>query len=156
MAKKSWNEKLHDSKGLPRIERFEQNKPKTWPAGLYLIPAPLMVDAVMKKIPKGKLTTINAIREHLARLHQTEYTCPITTGIFSWIAAHAANEQIHSGKKRVTPWWRTLKAKGQLNPKYPGGAEEQKTRLEAEGHTVLQKGKHFYVLDYEKNLAALP
>ena len=57
----------------------------------------------------------------------------ITTGIFSWIAANAAMEDEAAGKKRITPWWRVLKSDGKLNPKFPGGIEEQTRRLAAEG-----------------------
>ena len=52
-----------------------------------------------------------------------------------------------------TPYWRTLKAGGELNEKYPGGAAAQKAKLEAEGHTVIEKGRtniRYFVKDYEK------
>lgn len=52
----------------------------------------------------------------------------------------------------MTPYWRTLKANGELNPRYPGGIEALMGRLEAEGHVVVQKGKRFLVEDYEKKL----
>ena len=91
------------------------------PAGTYVIPAPIEVDAIMKKVPKGKLITINEIRQVLARKHKTQFGCSITTGIFAWIAANAAEEDVADGKKRITPYWRTLKNGGELNPKYPGG-----------------------------------
>lgn len=48
--------------------------------------------------------------------------------------------------------WRTLKAGGELNPKYPGGITGLRARLEAEGHEVQQKGKRFFVADFEKRL----
>lgn len=54
--------------------------------------------------------------------------------------------------------WRTLKANGELNEKYPGGIESQKEKLEAEGHAILSKGRkniRYYVKDYEKVLFAL-
>ena len=54
------------------------------------------------------------------------------------------------GRKRITPYWRTLKSDGQINPKYPGGAEAIREKLEAEGHSVIQKGKRFLVKDFEK------
>ncbi len=47
-----------------------------------------------------------------------------------------------------TPYWRTLKKDGELNEKYPGGIEEQKKRLEEEGHEIIHKGKRFLVKDY--------
>ena len=52
-------------------------------------------------------------------------------------------------------YWRTLKANGELNEKYPNGIEAQKEKLEAEGHIILQKGRkniRYYVKDYEKFL----
>ncbi len=46
------------------------------------------------------------------------------------------------GKKDITPYWRTLKSKGELNEKYPGGVDAQAARLSAEGHTIEPaKGK---------------
>lgn len=101
-----------------------------------VVPAPREVDAAMRRIRKGTTATINDLRRRLARAHGTDHACPITTGIFAWIAAHAAAEDEAAGRKRVTPWWRLLKSDGRLNPKYPGGIEEQRRRLEAEGHRV--------------------
>ena len=76
------------------------------------------------------------------------------TGIFAWIAAHAAEGAASAGKTRITPYWRTLKSGGELNAKYPGGVEQLKLQLEAEGHRVIAKGKRFFVADYEKRLFA--
>jgi alkylated DNA nucleotide flippase Atl1 len=155
--KKTWREKLQDSKDLPKIVKYDKKKPKRWEPGTYIIPAPKEVDEIMKKVPKGKVITINEIRKILAKKHQAQFGCPITTGIFSWIAAHAAAEAEAEGKKRITPYWRTLKTGGELNPKYPGGIENIKRRLEAEGHAVIQKGrsKKLVVSDYEKALVKL-
>src|SRR5215510_8115356 len=83
-----------------------------------------------------KVTPINQIRAALAQKHGADFACPITTGIFAWIAAHAAEEARAEGKKRITPWWRTLKGTGNLNPKFPGGVQRHARLLEAEGHTV--------------------
>jgi len=71
------------------------------------------------------------------------------------IAARAAGEDEAEGKKRVTPYWRTLGGQGELNPKYPGGVEAQRARLETEGHTVVARGKRLVVEDYERRLAQL-
>ena len=108
----------------------------------------------MKKIPQGKLTTVGEIRDYFAKQSGADFTEPITAGIFVSIAAWASYQRTDD----ETPYWRTLKAKGELNPKYPGGVEAQKARLEAEGHTVLKKGRtniKYYVKDYEKSLYKL-
>lgn len=155
--KTSWQQKLADSRDLPKIQRYDSKNGKNWPAGTYCLPAPIEVDQIMQKVPKGKLITINEIRQVLAEKHKADFGCPITTGIFSWIAANAADEMEKEGKKKITPYWRTLKTGGLLNEKYPGGLANLKKRLEAEGHTVIQKGrsKHFMVKDYEKSLVGV-
>ncbi len=151
-SKKSWREKLADSKNLPKVEKITGKMSKRWGIGTVVIPAPVEVDEIMRKVPKGKLSTINEIRAGLARKHKASIGCPITTGIFAWIAANAAEEMAAEGKKRITPYWRTLKAGGELNPKYPGGVKNIKKRLENEGHRVSQKGKRFVVENFEKAL----
>ena len=110
--------------------------------------APLEVDAIMRQVPKGKLITIDDIRRCLAEKHRATIACPITTGIFAWIAAHAADKAEHAGQKKITPYWRTLKTAGQLNPKYPGGIDNLVSRLRAEGHSIQQKGSRYLVPDY--------
>lgn len=138
--KKSWREKLADAKDLPKT---------------MVIPSPAEVDAVMRRVPKGRVATIAEVHAALARAHGTDIACPMTTGIFAWIAAHAAEEARAADAKRITPWWRTLKSGGELNPKNPGGIAAQKRLLEAEGHAVVGKGRRWFVRDYERRLARL-
>lgn len=96
--KKTWREKLANDKGLPKVGRVEGRMTKRWGAGVMVIPAPREVDALMKRVPRGKLTTINELRAALAKQHKADFACPITTGIFSWIAAHAAAEAAAEGR----------------------------------------------------------
>ena len=153
-SRKSWRDKLLDSKDLPRVERIEGHLSSRWGTGTVVIPAPIEVDRTMRRVRKGRVTTINDIRAHLAKEHGATIGCPITTGIFAWIAAHAAEEdRTERGAPRVTPWWRTLKTDGSLNPKYPGGPDRQRELLEAEGHTVVQKGKRLLVDGFDRKLA---
>jgi hypothetical protein len=153
--RKSWSEKLKDSKGLPQVEKITEKMSKRWGTGTVVIPAPMEVDEIMRKVPEGKLITINEIRGVLAKKHKATIGCPITTGIFAWIAANAAEEQRQKGEKDTTPYWRTLKTSGVINEKYPGGVEGQKKLLEKEGHKVVQKGKQYVVVGYEKSLAKI-
>jgi len=143
--RKTWAEKLADSKGLPKVEKITGRLSKKWGEGTDVVPAPKEVDALMKKVPRGRLTTINELRAKLAKKHGATICCPITTGIFAWIAAHAADEAERAGAENITPYWRTLKEGGEINTKYPGGIENLKARLEAEGHRVVTKGKRYFV-----------
>lgn len=153
--KKTWREKLADCKDLPRVEVITEKMSKRWGAGTIVIPAPIEVDEIMKRVPKGKLITINEIRQLLAKRHGATIGCPMTTGIFARIAAEAAAEEAAEGKKDTTPYWRTVKAGDEVNPKYPGGIEDQKARLESEGHRIVQKGKKFIVKNYQSSLVRL-
>jgi hypothetical protein len=153
--RKSWREKLADSKDHPKVVPITGKMSTKWGTGTLVIPAPMEVDAMMKKVPRGKLITINQIRSSLARKHHASIGCPITTGIFAAIASRVAAEDEAEGKRRFTPYWRTLKTGGELNPKYPGGIEGQKIRLEAEGHEIVIRGKRFFVFEYERFLAKL-
>jgi len=148
MPKKTWNEKLHDSKNLPTVVEIDCNF-----AAIYgprmLVAAPLEFDEIMKRIPKGKLTTADRINTYLAKKHNADWTCFMTTGIFINLAAKASDER---GGVDETPYWRTLKKGGELNDKFPGGFEGHKLLLETEGHKVFQKGKKYLVENYEQKL----
>jgi len=150
---RSWQEKLADNKGFPKVCKIDGTKSKRWGTGTFVIPAPMEVDELMRRVPRGKLTTIDELRKILARKHGATIACPITTGIFAWIAAHASAEAAAKGKRRTTPFWRTLKTNGELNPKYPGGVGGLTRRLSEEGYEVIQKGKRVFVVNFEASLA---
>ena len=150
--KKSAIEKLRESHGLPKVVKITGKMSKRWGTGTVAIPAPMEVNEIMKKVPKGKLITINEIRQIVAKKHKATIGCPITCGIFAWISAQAAEEESKTGKKDITPYWRTLKSDGSLNEKYPGGIEGQKKLLEKEGHKVIKKGKKYLVVDHQRLL----
>ena len=150
--KKNFNAMLHDSKDMPRVQHVTDPATIQKYGGerMYFAP-PLAYDALMRRVPRGRLTTVGALRAHLARQAGADFTEPITAGVFVSIAAWASSQR----QTDETPWWRTLKAGGELNPKYPGGAGAQKALLEAEGHTVLQKGRkniRYVVQNYEQAL----
>lgn len=148
--KKDFNAMLHDSKDMPKFQTItdQSSIEKYGGSKMYFAP-PIDYDRVMKRIPYGKLMTVGKIREYFAKQNHADFTEPITAGIFVSIVAWASEQRTED----KTPYWRTLKAKGELNAKYPGGIEAQKEKLEAEGHTIIQKGRkniRYYVEDYEK------
>lgn len=152
---KNFNAMLHDSKDMPKIQIITDRKSIEKYGGnkMYFAP-PLDYDRVMKRVPYGRVTTVGEIREYFAKQSGADFTEPITAGIFVSIAAWASHQR--AGDE--TPYWRTLKANGELNEKYPGGIKAQREKLEAEGHTIISKGRkniRYYVKDYEKVLLAL-
>jgi alkylated DNA nucleotide flippase Atl1 len=159
--RKSWQEKLADKKNLPKILKLQKSFPcynavhkMGAEAGDDIVLVnPSEIVALMKRVPEGKVITLVEICKAIAKKHYVKGCCSLTTGIFIMTAANAAVETANEGKSLPLPYWRTLKVDGFLNEKYPGGALAQKKLLEAEGFTILTKGKKFVVKDFEKNLA---
>ena len=131
----SWRAKLHKPI-QPKLVPISEGMAKRFGHGMMLIPTALQVDAMIRKIPRGQVTTLAEIRSRLARWHRVEITCPLVTGIFLRIVAEAAEEDRQAGRTDITPYWRVVGAEGQLNAKFPGGVEEQAHRLRAEGQTI--------------------
>lgn len=158
--RKSWQEKLMDKDDFPKILKLEKNFPCYSAAhkmganvGDEIVLAnPSEVVEIMKEVPSGKLTTIIEICKKIAENHGVKACCSLTTGIFITIAANATEEATREGKDLRIPYWRTLKANGFLNDKFPGGAKAHKEALEKEGFEILQKGRKFVVKDYENFL----
>lgn len=152
---KTWRQKLEkETPGYPKTVEIPLRMARTLGVGDMVILTPKIVDTYIKSIPNCSLATINSIREHFARQYHTTTTCPITTGIFTWISAGAAEEDRAAGQKNITPYWRVLKEGGKLNPKYPGGVKQQATNLQKEGFEIL-KGKtenNWRVKDYQRYL----
>jgi hypothetical protein len=155
-VRSTWQEKLDQSKGLPKVVPIGPTMSKQWGEGTVVVPTPREVDSIMKTVPAGKLITIQEIRAIIAKRHGATIGCPLTTGIFAWIAANAAEDDFKSKRKDATPYWRTLKSGGYLNEKYPGGVSAHQVKLEAEGHRVIQRGKRFVVRDFERALVVPP
>ncbi len=141
----------------PQIETLTQAMGQWGRPGMRMvISTPAEVDGLIRAIPKGRLASINTLREALAHRHGVDIACPITTGIFASISAKAAVEEEETGAKRTAPWWRVIKSDGKLNEKFPGGLLEHRRRLAAEGFSFVPAGKSSWRVDgWEKKLARL-
>jgi alkylated DNA nucleotide flippase Atl1 len=131
----SWRAKLHKPM-QPKLVPISNGMAKRFGHGMMLIPTALELDAMIRKIPLGQVTTLAEIRAKLARWHRVDITCPLVSGIFLRIVAEAAEEDRRAGRTDVTPYWRVVGPGGRLNKKFPGGMEAQAQRLAVEGHTV--------------------
>jgi hypothetical protein len=134
-TRKTWRQKLeenHPAHG--KIVEVSPKMQKGFGTGTMLIPKPLDIDALIRKVQKGKLTTVPQIMDKLAKDAHTSCACPMTTGIFLRIVAEVSEEDSRNGKTELTPYWRVLKSDGSLNIKFPGGT--QAARLKEEGHSI--------------------
>ncbi|MDT2538681.1 MGMT family protein [Enterococcus raffinosus] len=148
--KKDFNAMMNEDKGMPKMQIITDEAVIKRYGGTKMYFAPLLdYDALMKRIPYGKIITTGAIRDYLAKQNGGDFTEPITAGAFISIAAWASEQR----ETDLTPYWRTLKNKGEINPKYPGGVEAQIEKLEAEGHSIVRRGRknfRYYVENYEE------
>ncbi len=114
--RKSWEDKLNDAKDLPKVVQLKGKAKRRWNVETLAIASPREIFSFIQRVPAGKVATISDLQAAVAKKHAADMGCPLTTGIFTWIAAQ-----------------RILKSDGSLNPKFPGGIERQAKRLAKEG-----------------------
>jgi hypothetical protein len=158
---KTWLEKLEDKETFPKVLELEKRFPcynAVHKMGAEVGDPIVLVNAseiipIMAEVPKGSLVTIVEICKKIAEKHNVKGCCSLTTGIFIMTIANAVEEAKAKGEKSSLtdiPYWRTLKADGFLNPKYPGGQEAHKKLLVKEGFKIIPRGKKYQVAELEK------
>jgi alkylated DNA nucleotide flippase Atl1 len=92
-------------------------------AGRMLLPCPATVAGVVKELPRGRVATLELLRQELARRASVEVACPFQTKQ-ALIAV--------AGQTRTVPVWRLVKKNGELLKYLPGGAVKQAALLDGE------------------------
>ena len=138
----------------PVVKPMPQMLLKKHGAGTIGVPSPLQLQALIQRIPHGQLATVAELSDAVVRDLGAKTGCTVTTGICAALVANAAaeTETLNPNAKHATPYWRALKIGGELSAKYPGGIDGLKQRLEAEGHTVVQKRQRFFVENFARKL----
>ncbi len=136
-----------DQAPTPHVKTLKQPKGANYPAGRMLIASPRVVADEVRSVPSGRVITLSALRERLARRFDADYTCPMTTGIFLRVAAEAALEE---GLSEMLPVWRVVREDGACLEKIAGGPGRQAERLRAEGVDVAQRRTRFVVADLSR------
>ena len=142
---KTWEEKLNTSHDLPKVVRLKGQARRKWRVKTLAIPSPREIFSLIRKVPKGKIATTSGLQSAGAKKHAAEMGCPVTTGIFVWLSAHASEELEAKRPGSGAPYWRIIKSDGSLNPKYPGGVAQQAERLSQEGIATETRGSKTYV-----------
>jgi len=146
MARRTYNEMLNDpAKDSTIVDLTRTGSPEAVAryGETMLVASPLEYNEMMRNVPYGMIITTAEMKRHLASKHGTSCVCPLTCGIFVNICANAAVER----NDKTFPYWRTVKAKGELCEKFPDGLEGHKALLETEGHKIVKKGKRYFVED---------
>lgn len=118
--------------------------------GAMVVSSPAEVDALVRRLQPGEVATLDDLRAAIARHHDVAVACPVSTAIFLNMCARAAEERRAMGvpAEALTPWWRTLKKGGFLNPKFPGAPDLQADYLAAEGVRVSPLRRQLAVFDF--------
>lgn len=87
-----WRQKL-ERQQEPKIVDIPARMQARFGKGRMVIPKPLDVDALIRRVRKGKLVTVLQLREELARRSKVDVACPLCTGIFVRIVAEVAEEE---------------------------------------------------------------
>lgn len=148
--KKDFN-KMLNAPMEPKVVELDDAGAAKWGGKTMVVPLKTDYDDLIKQVPEGQLVTTAELRQVVAKKYGTDIACPLTAGIFTNIAAWASYQR----KDNPTPFWRVVKAKGQLNEKFPEYPVLQKRMLEAEGFEVEERRGKFYVKDYERFIAYL-
>ena len=114
-AKKSWREKMKVEQE-PKIVKLPPEGWQRMGGRTMLVSTPHDVDALIRKIPKGKVATSAQLRQKLAEDAGAECACPTSTGIFVRIAAEAAEEAIHRRAALAAPVARLVRKAHGLRP----------------------------------------
>lgn len=113
--KKDFNAMLHKDTDMPRIQIVtDQATIKKYGGEKMFFAPPVTYDEIMKKVPRGKVITVGAIREYLAEENGADFTDPITAGIFVSIAAWASHQRTED-KMPLVPYClkvRNMKRRG--------------------------------------------
>ncbi|NOT60643.1 MAG: hypothetical protein HOP19_10525 [Acidobacteria bacterium] len=132
-GKKTWTQKL-DQKTPAKIVELDREYAGVPAGGGLFVPTPRLVEAYVRKIPKGVSVTPQTLRKDLATEHKADGTCPLTTGIFLRIVAEAAYEQYLAGTplKDLAPFWRVIDLQSPTAKKLTFGTDFLKTQREKE------------------------
>jgi hypothetical protein len=132
--KPTWTDKLNASKPV-----VVKPAPLTF-AGMragqmMLIPSPKVLDLFIRGLPSGKAVDLATMRSRLARQHNAEVCCPVTTGIFLRVVVEAANEARTKGApvSGITPVWRVVDPKAAILKKVSFDPEWMMDQRKREG-----------------------
>lgn len=107
--RKTWTERMNS--GRSPMWRIADTQAEGIPAGArLLVTDPVMVDAAIRNIPRGRFIGMAELRRLVAEEYGADKVCPVTFGMNLRIVAESAYEQFMQGvpAANVTPVWRVI------------------------------------------------
>lgn len=83
-----------------------------------LIPSPNIIQNYINQIDPGCVSDVEIMRNDLAIEYGTDFTCPMTTGIFLRIVAEYNYERLdRKNNNEICPFWRIIDPSSKLSEK---------------------------------------
>lgn len=123
--------------GMPKIQIVtdEATIKKYGGNRMYFAP-PRVYDELMNRVPPGKVITVGAMREYLARQNGADFTDPITAGIFVSIAAWASHQRAENRRPTGGP----SRPTGSSIPNTPAASRPRGRSLKPRGTPSCRRG----------------
>ncbi len=120
---KTWLEKKACAKPA-HVVVLEKKFAGLQPGTKLLITSPEIIDQYMRGIPAGSFVSFVEMRRDLAKSHDADASCPITSSIHSRIVAEIAIEELAEGAapNSVCPFWRVVEPRSDMARKLSVGA----------------------------------
>jgi alkylated DNA nucleotide flippase Atl1 len=116
-------------------------------SGKMLKPSRASVEALVERIPLGKVLTTSLLRKRLAESRNAQMTCPFLTKRALMAIAH--------DPEATAPFWRVVMGSGEMIAAYPGGVTQQALHLQSEGVTIADKAGRNRVVNLMHRVVAL-
>ncbi|HNJ46805.1 MAG: hypothetical protein H6916_05620 [Novosphingobium sp.] len=130
---RSWQDKHDNHRHPTKVEVLEKPYAGLLPGQTIAIATPAQISAYFRSVPRGETRSMAQLRAHLARLQGADGACPMTTAIFSRIAAENAYERLLAGERHVAPFWRVIDPGSPLARKLACGMQFIRDRRAEEG-----------------------
>ena len=104
-----WRRRFRDAKPATRVV-LETDFAGIRAGSTLFIATPGLIANYIARIPAGECREIRRLRNELARRHEADATCPVTTAIYLRVVAEAAWDDLQDGAAidGVVPFWRAI------------------------------------------------
>ncbi len=128
-----WRRRFRDAKPAKRVV-LETDFAGIRAGSTLFIATPGLIANYIARIPSGERREIRRLRNELARRHEADATCPVTTAIYLRVVAEAAWEDLQDGATidSVVPFWRAIDPESPIARKLRCGADWIQAMRDAE------------------------
>ncbi|MEZ4361241.1 MAG: hypothetical protein R3B48_13740 [Kofleriaceae bacterium] len=132
----------------PRVVVITDERDPDGPAGRRLLPSPLELEELIRRIPRGRVLRLAEARATLAIKFRADYACAKSVHSALLLVAEAAREE-RGRAGPPTPYWRVVNDDGSLVRALPDGEAHLAAKLEEDGVALFRLGRGVVVAHLE-------